>query len=64
MSFGTLLFNLVIGPLKLLFELIFSLVNRFGSPGISIAAMSLCMNFLVLPLYRTPLSPLALTMAL
>ena len=51
MSFGTMLFNLVIGPLKLLFELIFSLVNRFGSPGISIAALSLCMNFLVLPLY-------------
>ena len=47
-----MLFNLVIGPLKMLFELIFALINRFGSPGISIVALSLCMNLLVLPLYR------------
>ena len=47
-----MLFNLIIGPLKMLFELIFALINRFGSPGISIVALSLCMNLLVLPLYR------------
>ena len=52
MSFLTMLFNLIIGPLKMLFELIFALINRFGSPGISIVALSLCMNLLVLPLYR------------
>ncbi|MCR4883311.1 MAG: membrane protein insertase YidC [Clostridiales bacterium] len=52
MSFSTMLFNLIIGPLKLVFEFIFALMNRFGSPGISIVALSLCMNFLVLPLYR------------
>ena len=52
MSLGTMLFNLVIGPLKMLFELLFSLVNRFGNPGISIVALSLGINLLVLPLYR------------
>lgn len=41
MSFLTMLFNLIIGPLKMLFELIFALINRFGSPGISIVALSL-----------------------
>ena len=45
-------FNLVIGPLKLLFETIFSMANRVVNPGFSIVALSLAMNLLVLPLYR------------
>ncbi len=44
--------TLLLGPLKLLFETIFSLVNRLGSPGLSIVALSLIVNILVLPLYR------------
>ena len=52
MSIGSMLFNLIIGPLKLLFEFIFALANRLGNPGLSIIVLSLCMNILVLPLYR------------
>ena len=52
MTLGSMLLQIVIGPLKLLFEFIFAMANRFGSPGISIVALSLCMNLLVLPLYR------------
>ena len=44
--------NLVIGPLKLLFELVFGLANELDNPGLSIICLSLVMNFLVLPLYR------------
>jgi YidC/Oxa1 family membrane protein insertase len=40
-------------PLQLLYELIFSTVYNFlGEPGFSIVALSLAMNFLLLPLYR------------
>ncbi len=53
MSFGAIIENLLIGPLKLLFEIIFQLANRFvHHPGISIIFLSLIMNILVLPLYR------------
>ena len=53
MSFFTILETLIIGPLKLLFEVIFSLSNQFiGHPGLSIIVLSLVMNILVLPLYR------------
>ena len=52
MSLWSLLGNLVIGPLKILFETIFMLVNRIGKPGLSIIVLSLAMNTLVLPLYR------------
>ena len=44
--------NLIIGPLKLLFELVFGLANELDNPGLSIICLSLVMNFLVLPLYR------------
>ena len=44
--------NLIIGPLKLLLELVFSLANELDNPGLSIVCLSLVMNFLVLPLYR------------
>ena len=53
MDFFTILSTLFIGPLKLVFELIFQLANSFvDHPGISIIFLSLCMNILVLPLYR------------
>ena len=53
MSFLTILETLLIGPLKLLFEIIFQLANDFiDHPGFSIIVLSLIMNILVLPLYR------------
>ena len=52
MNVFTMLGNLIIGPLKLLFELVFSLANELDNPGLSIVCLSLVMNFLVLPLYR------------
>ncbi len=53
MSFGSILSTLFLGPLKLLFEVIFQIANWLtGHPGIAIIFLSLCMNVLVLPLYR------------
>jgi len=53
MSFGHALYQLLIGPLELLFETVFSLAYRVvKSPGLTIVFLSLAMNFLVLPLYR------------
>ena len=46
------LYEIIIGPLELSFEIIFSLAYRLlGSPGIAIIILSLCMNFLLMPLY-------------
>lgn len=45
--------TLLIGPLKLIFEIIFSTAYQFVSnPGLAIIFLSLIMNILVLPLYR------------
>ncbi len=53
MSFLTILETLFLGPLKLIFELIFvAASNIVGHPGYAIIFLSLAMNFLVLPLYR------------
>ncbi len=53
MSFISILETLFIGPLKLVFEIIFTIANRFiGHPGYAIIILSLIMNILVLPLYR------------
>lgn len=53
MSLFDILEALTIGPLKLVFETIFSIANRImGHPGLAIIALSLVMNVLVLPLYR------------
>ena len=53
MSFFTILEMLLIGPLKLVFEIIFVIANRLiNNPGLSVIALSLVMNILVLPLYR------------
>ncbi len=46
-------YTILIGPLQLLFEMIFSLAYRhFTNPGISIVFLSLIVNLLVLPLYQ------------
>ncbi len=53
MSFFSILETIFIGPLKLLFEIIFEFANRFvDHPGLSIIVLSLLMNILVLPLYK------------
>lgn len=53
MSFFTILETLFIGPLKLIFELIYGAAYDFiGNPGFAIIFLSLLMNILVLPLYR------------
>ena len=53
MSFTTALYTAIIRPLELLFEVIYVISNRvIQNPGMSIIALSLAMNFLVLPLYR------------
>ncbi len=53
MSFFQILETLLIGPLKLIFEIIFGLANKIvGHPGVAIIFLSLAMNILVLPLYR------------
>ncbi len=53
MSILTILDTLLLGPLKLVFELIFvAATNIVSHPGYAIIFLSLAMNFLVLPLYR------------
>ncbi len=53
MSFLSILETLFIGPLKLLFEIIFQVADKFvNHPGLSIVVLSLVMNILVLPLYK------------
>lgn len=53
MTILSALYKLLIGPLELFFEVVFSLANRFvPNPGLAIIFLSLAMNFLVLPLYR------------
>ena len=53
MTFLSALYTLVISPLELLFEIIFTIANKIiGNEGISIIFLSLAVNFLVLPLYK------------
>lgn len=53
MSFFDCIYQLIIGPLKLIFEFIFvRACNVLGNPGFAIVFLSIAMNFLVLPLYR------------
>lgn len=52
MDLFDIIYTIIIGPLKLLFEVIYTLAYYMcSSPGLSIIALSLVMNFLVLPLY-------------
>lgn len=47
------IYQVLIGPLELFFEVIYSIAYRLiGDPGLAIVFLSLAMNFLVLPLYR------------
>ena len=52
MSVVSILETLLIGPLKLIFEVIFVVANRVlgDNPGLAIVALSLLMNIMVLPL--------------
>ncbi len=53
MTFWSIAETVFIGPLKLVFEIIFQLTNELvNHPGLSIIVLSLLMNVLVLPLYR------------
>lgn len=53
MTVWTFLGTLLIGPLKLVFEIIYDYAYRFTShPGTAIIFLSLVMNILILPLYR------------
>lgn len=53
MSFGEIIYRILIGPLELLFEVIFVIADKHvGNPAYAIIFLSLAMNFLVLPLYR------------
>ena len=53
MSFFSALYQLLIGPLELLFDILYALSFRIlANEGLSIIVLSLGMNFLVLPLYR------------
>lgn len=54
MSLLSVLETLLIGPLKLVFEIIFVVANRVlgDNPGLAIVVLSLVMNIMVLPLYR------------
>lgn len=53
MTFFEILSTLLIGPLKLIFEIIFAVAHKLvGHPGLAIIGLSLVMNFLLLPLYK------------
>lgn len=53
MTIWTALYKLLIGPLELFFEVVFSMAYHvLNHPGLAIIFLSLAMNFLVLPLYR------------
>lgn len=53
MSLLTALYTLIISPLELLFEVVFTIADRIiGNEGLAIIFLSLAVNFLVLPLYK------------
>ena len=53
MSVAQFLYQLLIGPLELIFELVYALANLIlNNCGLAIFALSLTLNFLLLPLYR------------
>ena len=53
MTFLTVLYTLIISPIELLFEVIFTIADRIiGNAGLAIIFLSLAVNFLVLPLYK------------
>ena len=53
MSLFDIIYNLLIGPLELFFEIVFVFAYRIiGNAGLSLILLSLVINFLVLPLYK------------
>ncbi len=53
MTITGILYKLILGPLVLLFDVVYAMACRVtGDPGFSIVFLSLAMNLLVLPLYR------------
>ena len=53
MSIGGIIYKLIIGPLELLFEVVFVIATKLVShPAYAIIVLSLVMNILVLPLYK------------
>ena len=53
MSILEIIGSILISPLKILFEIIFSAVYQLSShPGLSIVALSVAINIIVLPLYE------------
>ena len=53
MSVLSALYTLIISPLQLLFEVVFTIANRvIGNEGLTIIFLSLAVNILVLPLYK------------
>ena len=53
MNLGSILYTIFIGPLKLLFEVVYTFAYFItGNAGLSIIALSLVMNVLLLPLYK------------
>ena len=53
MSIWSFLYNILIGPLNLFFEMVFSVSNKLVSnPGYAIIILSLVINILILPLYN------------
>lgn len=52
MSIFSLLYQMIIGPLELLFEVVYQISYKIiGNPGLAIIPVSLAINFLCLPLY-------------
>ena len=53
MSIGDILSTLLLGPLKLIFEFIFFFANKLtGHAGLSVIALSMMVNLLLMPLYK------------
>ena len=53
MSIAEILHTLILGPLELLFDYIFSLsYDQIGNAGLCLIILSLIVNLLILPLYR------------
>jgi len=53
MTLGKCIYTLLLMPLQILFEVVYDYAKSFvGHPGLAIAALSLAINILVLPLYR------------
>ena len=53
MKVQSMLYQLIIGPLALVFDMIYAIALRITTnPGLAIVFLSLTMNLLVLPLYR------------